>query len=178
MKLFSTHLFFEYLNEYSFSLIMFNILSYIFILINLFLLFFIFDMKYIKTLNELKFFGNLPLISILLVILLLSFAGFPPLLGFISKFLVFIYIISKSNFLFLFLFLFSNMFVIYFYIQNLRFIVSKNISNKFFFKNYFVYLNDNIIYIINFFNFFNVLAIFYFEEFLIFLNFLTSTFYF
>lgn len=178
MEFFLTQFSFEFLNEYSFSLIMFNILSYIFILFNMFLLFFIFDMKYLKTLNELKFFGNLPLISIVLVILLLSFAGFPPLLGFISKFLVFIYIISKSNYLFLFVFLFSNMFVIYFYIQNLRFITSKNINNKFFFKNSLVYLNDNIIYIINFFNFFNVLAIFYFEEFLIFLNLLTSYFYF
>ena len=178
MEFFLKSFSFEYFNEYSFSLIMFNILSYIFILVNLFLIFFIFDMKYLKTLNELKFFGNLPLITTFLVLLLLSFAGFPPLLGFISKFLVFIYLISKSNFLFIFLFLFSNMFIIYFYIQNLRFLVSKNISNKFFLKNYSVYINNNIIYLFNFFNFFNICAIFYFEEFLIFLNFLTSNFYF
>ena len=90
-------------------------------------------MKYLKTLNELKFFGNLPLITTFLILMLLSFAGVPPLLGFLSKFLVFIYIVSKSNYLFLFIFIFSNMFVIYFYIQNLRFLVSKNVGNKFFF---------------------------------------------
>jgi len=178
MEFFLKYFISEDLNEYSFSLILFNVLAYIFVLINLFLVFFMFDMKYLKTLNELKFFGNLPLITTFLVLLLLSFAGVPPLLGFISKFLVFIYIISKSNFLFLFLFVFSNMFVIYFYIQNLRFLVSKGISNKFFLKNYNVYLNNDIIYIFNVFNYFNILAIFYFEEFLIFLNFISSNFYF
>lgn len=178
MKLYSSFFYFEYLNEYSFTLILFNVLAYIFILINIFLIFFLFDVKYLKTLNELKFFGNLPFITIFITILLLSFAGFPPLLGFISKFLVFIYILSKSNVLFLFLFLFSNMFIIYFYIQNLRFITSKNINNKFFYKKNYIFINERIVNIVNVFNFFNILAIFYFEEFLIFLNLITSNFYF
>lgn len=170
--------FFQYFNEYSFSLLLFNILAYIFILINIFLIFFIFDMKYLKTLNELKFFGNLPLITTFLILILLSFAGVPPLLGFISKFLVFIYIISKNNFLFLFLFIFSNMFIIYFYIQNLRFLISKNISNKFFIKKNFVFINQTIIFVFNFFNYFNVFSIFYFEEFIIYLNNISSFYYF
>ena len=170
--------FFEILNEYSFSLLLFSILSYIFILVNIFLIFFIFDMKYLKSLNELKFFGNLPLITIFLVLILLSFAGVPPLLGFLSKFLIFIFILTKNNFLFLFLFIFSNMFVIYFYIQNLRFLVSKNISNKFFIKKNFVNINNNIVYIFNVFNYFNLLAILYFEEFLIYINNISSNYYF
>lgn len=163
-------------NEYNLSILLFNIFSYIFILMNIFLLFFLFDLKYIKTLNDLKFFGNLPLITTFIVILLLSFAGIPPLLGFISKFLIFIFIITKNNYLFLFLFIFSNMFIIYFYIQNLRFVVSKNISNKFFIYNNSIDLNKNLILIFNLFNYLNIFSIFYFEEFLIYLN-LTCSYY-
>jgi len=170
--------FFEYFNEYSFSLIIFNIIVYIFLLINIFLIFFIFDMQYIKTLNELKFFWNLPLITVFLVLLLLSFAGIPPLLGFIGKFLVFIYLFSKHNILMFLIFIFINIFIIYFYVQNLRFLISKNISNKFIIKNNFVYINNNIAFFINFMNYFNLLGIFYFEEFFIFLNFLTTNIYF
>lgn len=165
-------------NEYYFSVLLFNIFSYIFILINMFLIFFLFDLKYIKTLNDLKFFGNLPLITTFIVILLLSFAGIPPLLGFVSKFLIFLFIVSKSNYLFLFLFVFSNMFIIYFYIQNLRFVVSQKIENKFFLKNNYVNLNLNLILIFNYFNYFNIFSIFYFEELIIFLNFISSCYYF
>ena len=163
-------------NEYYLSILLFNIFSYIFILVNIFLLFFLFDLKYVKTLNDLKFFGNLPLITTFTVIILLSFAGIPPLLGFISKFLIFIFIVSKNNYLFLFLFIFSNMFIIYFYIQNLRFVISKNISNKFFLKNNHVNLNISMMFMFNLFNYFNVFCIFYFEEFMIYLN-LISSFY-
>ena len=88
MEFFLKYFISEDLNEYSFSLIFLNIIIYIYMLINLFLIFFIFDIKYFKTLNELKFFGNLPLITIYFVLIILSFAGVPPLLGFISKFLV------------------------------------------------------------------------------------------
>ncbi len=162
--------------EYYFSIMLFNIFSYIFILINIFLVFFLFDLRYIKTLNDLKFFGNIPLITTFIVIILLSFAGIPPLLGFISKFLIFIFLISKNNYLFIFIFVFSNMFIIYFYIQNLRFVVSKSIKNKFFIKNNYININNKLIIYLSIFNYFNVFAIFYFEEFIIYLN-LISSFY-
>jgi NADH:ubiquinone oxidoreductase subunit 2 (subunit N) len=175
---FTSDIFFEYYNEYIFSLILFNILIYIFLLINIFLIFFIFDMKYIKTLNELKFFGNLPLVSVFLVFLLLSFAGIPPLTGFISKFLIFIYVFSKQNIFYFLFFIFVNLFIIYFYIQNLRFLISKNVSNKFIIKNNNIILNSNIFFFFNFFNFFNLLGLFYFEEIFIYLNFISSNIYF
>lgn len=166
---------YDFINqEYYYSVMLFNVFSYIFILINIFLMFFIFDLKYIKTLNDLKFFGNIPLITTFLVILLLSFAGIPPLLGFISKFIIFIFLISKNNYLFIFLFTFSNMFIIYFYIQNLRFVNSKNINNKFFIKNNNIDINDRIIIYLIFFNYFNIFAIFYFEEFMLFLTMISS----
>ena len=119
-------------NFYYLSILIFNLLSYILILYNIFLLFFLFDLKYVKTLNDLKIFGSLPFITISIVIILLSFAGIPPLFGFISKFLSFILLVSKNNFFLIFIFLLSNLFIIYFYIQNLRFLISKKIYNNFF----------------------------------------------
>jgi NADH:ubiquinone oxidoreductase subunit 2 (subunit N) len=164
------------IQEYYFSVLLFNIFSYIFILINIFLMFFLFDLKYIKTLNDLKFFGNIPLITTSIVILLLSFAGIPPLLGFISKFFIFIFLVYKNNYLFIFMFVFSNMFIIYFYIQNLRFITSKNIKNNFFIKNNSIIINNVIIFYFSLFSYFNIFAIFYFEEIIIYFN-MVSSFY-
>ena len=160
--------------NYTISLLLFNVVVYIFILTNVFLLLFLFDLKYLKTLNELKFLGNTSFLTIYLVLLFLSFAGTPPLLGFVSKFLIFIFIFYKQNIFIFLIFIFLNFFSMYFYLQNLRFIVSKNVSDKLIFKNNFIFFNFNIIYIFNFFNFFNLLGILYFEDFFIFLNFLSS----
>jgi len=160
--------------NYSISLLLFNIIIYIFMLTNIFLLLFLFDLKYVKTLNELKFIGNTSFLTIYLVLLFLSFAGTPPLLGFIGKFLIFIFLLYKQNIFLFLLFIFLNFFSMYFYLQNLRFIVSKKITNKILYKNNLICYNTNIIYFFNFFNFFNLLSVFYFEEFFIFLNFINS----
>jgi NADH:ubiquinone oxidoreductase subunit 2 (subunit N) len=74
-----------------------NIYIYIFLLFNIFGLFFLFDLRYLRTLNELKNCGNITFISITLALILISLAGVPPLLGFIGKFLLFIFLIKSSN---------------------------------------------------------------------------------
>ena len=174
MFFFYNNLYIEFEN-YTFSLVLFNVIVYIFILTNIFLMFFLFDLKYLKTLNELKFFGNTSFLTFYLVLIFLSFAGTPPLLGFISKFLIFIFILYKQNIFIFIFFIFLNFFSMYFYLQNLRFIVSKNISNKFLNKNT-KNFNKNIIYLFNLFNFFNLFSILYFEDFFIFLNCMSSFF--
>jgi len=163
-----------YYNFYFFSLILLNIFIYIFLLINLFLIFFLFDIKYIKTLSDLKIFNNSSYFYISTVVILLSLAGIPPLAGFVGKFLIFIYIFYKNNILVFLLFIFINVFIIYFYLQNLRFLVSKTSSNQFYFHLYKVSLNSNCIKYINICNFFNVFFILYLEEFIIFLNYISS----
>jgi len=159
--------------NYTLSLLLFNVIVYIFMLMNIFLLLFLFDLRYLKTLNELKFLNNTSFLTVYLVLLFLSFAGTPPLLGFVSKFLIFIFILYKQNIFIFFIFLLLNFFSMYFYLQNLRFIVSKNITNKLIYKNNNIF-NVNIIYLFNIFNFFNLFSIFYFEDFFIFLNYSTS----
>jgi NADH:ubiquinone oxidoreductase subunit 2 (subunit N) len=165
---------FEFFNEYSFSIIFFNIIIYIVIMINIFFIFFTFNTNVLKTLNELKYAYNLQFISMSLVLVFLSLAGIPPLSGFVSKFLIFIQIFFKSNIILFLLFLFLNTFVIYFYIQNLRFLISKKISNIFIIKNSFVILSVISIFKINILNFFNLFSIFYIEDFLSYLNLVSS----
>jgi hypothetical protein len=59
----------------------------------------------------------------------------------------------------------------YFYIQNLRFLVKKNIGRTpFIIKNNKAYINFNLIFIIVFLNFLNLFGLFFTEDFLIFIN--------
>jgi NADH:ubiquinone oxidoreductase subunit 2 (subunit N) len=119
------------------ALILLNIYIYIYLLLNLFIYLFVFDLKHIKSLIDLKKINNITFMHINVLLIFLSFAGIPPLMGFLSKFLIFIYIFYKNNILFFLIFLIANMFIIYFYLQNLKFLVSKSSSNLFLIK-----LND------------------------------------
>ena len=73
----------------------------------------------LKILNSSNFF------LLTIIFLFLSLAGIPPLVGFIGKFLMLILFFNQNYFLFIILFFLLNLFMIYFYIQNLRFLWRK-----------------------------------------------------
>jgi NADH-quinone oxidoreductase subunit N len=125
---------------------------------------FLFDTKQIKSLSNLKVFNRINFISVTVVLSLLSMSGIPPLAGFVGKFLLFNYLFLNQKYFFIFLFSFLNFFSIYFYIQNLRFIISKTQSNFFLFNGYYVFFNTGLINIIVLLNMFNFLSILYFED--------------
>ena len=157
--------------EYVLSLFFFNIVIYISMLTLFFCLFFLFDLKFFKTLNELKGLANYTFITSSIIVLLLSIAGIPPLFGFVGKFLIFIFIFAKKQFFLIFFLIFFNFFAMYFYIQNLWFLVKKNNGRTpFIIKNSRVYLNFNLIYIIVSLNFLNLFGLFFTEDFLIYIN--------
>ncbi len=156
--------------DFGLSLVLVNILVYVILLFTMFSLIFIFDLRFFRTLNELKSFGNLQFFLITCAFTLLSMAGVPPLFGFSSKFLMFIFIFLKKNLFFIFFFSIINFFTIYFYIQNLRFLVSKSNNFFFFFKKNYTYINFTLVYILVIFNFFNFFGIFFIEDILIFLD--------
>ena len=166
------------INFYFLFLLFLNIFLYIFLLVNIFLVLFLFDVKYIKTLTDLKIFNNVSYLYLTVSVIFLSFAGIPPLSGFIGKFLIFIYIFYKNNYLVFILFLFINMFIIYFYLQNLRFLVSKSPKNKFYFQYNKAYLNSKCVKYVNICNFFNAFLLIYIEEFLILINFYVTNLFF
>ena len=97
----------------------------------------------------------------------MSLAGLPPLAGFLGKLLLFVYFLFKSYYL-IGIILVLNMFMMFFYLQNLRFLVKKHnyINNTS--KTYLPYFNFNSIIYLIILNFLNIFSIFIFEDFILF----------
>jgi len=163
--------------EYGVSLILLNITVYVVLLFILFGILFLFDIRFFKTLNEFKGTGSLIFLSITVLVVLLAMAGIPPMLGFVGKFLMFIYFIFKQNYLIATFFTFFNFFVIYFYIQNVKFMITKSPTNLFVVKSNFVYFNFIFIYYLILFNFINFFGVFFCEDILFFFSFIGSLLY-
>ena len=153
--------------DYSLSIIYINILSYLYLNFCLFTLIFVFDTNLFKTLNDFKIISNIPFFSITILILLFSLAGVPPMIGFISKSLIFVFMFFKKNFFFILLLSLLNFFIIYFYIRNIRYLVSRSSKYNFLFDQNYSFINFNLILLLVFFNFLNLTSIFFIEDFLI-----------
>jgi NADH-quinone oxidoreductase subunit N len=153
--------------EYGLSLIYLNIISYLYLNFALFIVIFIFNVDFLKTVNDLKSIGNLPFFSITLIMIIFSLAGVPPTLGFVSKSLVFLYLFFKKNLFFLFFLTVLNFLIMYFYIRNIRYIVTKSYSSHFLFDHNYAFYNWNLVVSLAFFNVLNFLSIFFVEDLLI-----------
>ena len=83
----------------------------------------------IKTLFSFATVGASNVYTKILMLIILSLAGVPPLLGFFSKIFVFV-LIANSSLVILFPSLFILLFIgLYFYVQNLRFLNSTSVSD-------------------------------------------------
>lgn len=160
-------------NEYIISLFFFNIIVYVLLLTLFFSLFFLFDLRFFKTLNELKGLSNYSFVTTSIILLILSMSGIPPFFGFVSKFLLFIFIFFKKQFLLIFFLIFFNFFAMYFYIQNIRYLVKKNNSRApFVIKNNTVFLNFSLIFLVVLLNFINIFGLIFTEDVFIFLSYI------
>lgn len=160
--------------EYGFGLLLVNIIVYLVLLFLVFSIFFLFNSNEIRTLNEFKNLYLSNFIIMLFFFTLLSFAGMPPLLGFLGKFLVIIFLLLKNQYLVFFIFSVVNIFMIYFYIQNLRFSLKKTKSNINYFKNNYQTLNIKNFNLIILLSFLNIFSIFFFSDILIVFNYISS----
>jgi len=154
--------------EYGLSIVYINIISYLYLNFCFFTTLFVFNINSFKTLNDFKSLGNLPFFTTTLILVLFSLAGVPPTLGFVSKSLIFIFMFFKKNFLFLAILTVLNLFILYFYVRNIRYFITKSNTYHFLYNNNYSFINWNLILLILFFNFFNFLSIFFIEDFLIF----------
>jgi len=161
---------FSSFESFGFSLIFFNILIYIISLATIFFVFFFFNLNSFLNLSNIKIFSSSSFFYMVIILTLLSLVGMPPLLGFVGKFLMVIFVNLKTQFLIFLIFVLLNLLMIYFYIQNFRFLVKKSNSTEFisFFKTN--ELNLNIIKILIFFLFFTTFGIFFFDDFFLIIN--------
>ena len=140
LKCTSIHVFHMFI-EYGLSIIYVNVVSYLYLNFSIFTLMFLFDLKNFRTLKDFKYLGNLPFITVTFIVLLFSLAGVPPTLGFVSKSLIFIFMFFKKNYLFLVMLTVLNLFILYFYVRNSRYFITKSTSYWFLYKNNYAHLN-------------------------------------
>lgn len=140
-----------------------NLLSYIISLSILILILVIFKKDSTNYNNELSITLFINQIKFSLIISLLSLSGLPPLFGFFSKFFIVLFIASKAQWILLFLFSIFNLFSLYFYFQQLRYISQDNKKKEFkiILNNF--YLNYNLLFIFSVFTFFICFGGFFLE---------------
>jgi NADH:ubiquinone oxidoreductase subunit 2 (subunit N) len=143
---------------------------YIFLVFSFFILLNTFDIRYIKNLSDLKKFGVIFPFNLLFLITILSFAGIPPLFGFSIKLILFLLIINSAAFFFLIFVSLFNFFTLYFYIQNVRYIINNSSNNFFIYLNNFVFLSDNVMFFSIVFLLINLAGIIYLADLLIIFN--------
>lgn len=126
--------------EYILGLINYTSLIYIGMVIGIFGVLCLFDTRFLKTLNELKYTARTFTYASLLGLFFLSLAGIPPLAGFVAKFLLFMIFISQTNPHFLFTLILFNLFALMFYTQNVRFLVSRQPRPYYVYKHSYTYV--------------------------------------
>jgi len=154
--------------NYGFSILFFNVYIYILILYFLFNIFFLFKSNKFISLNTLKGVSGYNYINNTILLILVSMAGIPPLLGFFGKFLAFNFLFYKNNVILIIIFSFMNFFSIYFYIQNIKFLKKKNFKNFFFLKKNKILLNKIILNKLTLLNYINIFGIGYINIILLF----------
>jgi len=127
--------------DYGLSIIYINVVAYLYLNFSLFTALFVFNLNGLRTLNDFKYLGNLPFFTVSFILILFSLAGVPPTLGFVSKSLIFIFMFFKKNFFFLFVLTILNLFIMYFYVRNVRYFITKSNSYHFIYKNNYAFLN-------------------------------------
>jgi NADH:ubiquinone oxidoreductase subunit 2 (subunit N) len=168
----SIFLFFDasFFESYGFSLILCNILIYLLTLTVIFYIFFFFNLNNFLNISNIKLFSTSNFFYLAIILSLLSLVGMPPLLGFVGKFLLVIFINLKSQYYIFCLFVLLNLLMIYFYIQNFRFLVKKTNSNNYSYVFQSNELNLPVLRIIVFLMFFTLFGIFLFDDFFLIIN--------
>lgn len=91
-------------------------------------------------------------------------AGIPPFAGFVSKFMLFGLLLLTQKYTYIVLFSVMNLFSIYFYIQNTRFLIRNQQANIFLIVGFYSFSNKKLFFKIVFMNFFNLVGLFFFED--------------
>ena len=120
---------------------------YIFLVFTFFLLLNTFDMRFIKNLSDFKKFGTTFPFNLLFLVTIMSFAGVPPLFGFSIKLILFLFLVNGSALFYVGILAFFNFFTLYFYIQNVRYVVNNSSSNFYIYVNNFAHISESSMFV-------------------------------
>lgn len=143
---------------------------YVILVFSMFLLLNIFDLKYIKHLSDFKKLGLIFPVNLMFLIMILSFAGIPPLFGFSIKLVTFLLMIKGTVFFYTAFIAVFNFFTLYFYVQNVRYVINDSSNNYYVYINNFVYFSENVLFLLLLSMFLNLGGIFYLSDMCIFLS--------
>ena len=108
--------------------------------------------------------------NLIFLIVIMSFAGIPPLFGFSIKLILFLVLINNSSIIFVLVLALFNFFTLYFYIQNVRYIVNDSGNTFYVYNKNFAYLNEISIFILLFTLIINLVGVLYLSDILIFFS--------
>jgi NADH-quinone oxidoreductase subunit N len=143
-----------------------------FLIYNITLIFILFILNYLKTYKnkEINFLTDLknlyiknPIIAFLLLVIICSFAGIPPFIGFLSKFAILLSLLNSNYYFVVFFVLFLSLLSSYYYLKIIKLIFFEffNKSNfskmSSFFLNYPISRTSYSFYLLNFFFFFVII---------------------
>jgi NADH:ubiquinone oxidoreductase subunit 2 (subunit N) len=116
----------------SFFVVIFYLLCYSITLMSFFFFLLHFRFKFFKEifyLYDLSFISKYNIgLSIFLIVLFFSFAGVPPLIGFFSKFYLFLFLINNYNYFLVFFILLSGVISSFYYVRIIRILLFNNLK--------------------------------------------------
>jgi NADH:ubiquinone oxidoreductase subunit 2 (subunit N) len=116
----------------SFFVVIFYLLGYSITLMSFFFLLLHFRFRFFKEffyLYDLSFVSKTNImLSINLIVLFFSFAGIPPLIGFFSKFYLFLFLINNYNYFLVFFVLLSGVISSFYYVRIIRILMFNNLK--------------------------------------------------
>lgn len=136
----------NYFTEFVYLISISILFIYVFLVFTFFLLLNTYDIRFIKNLSDLKKFGLTFPFNLMFLITIMSFAGIPPLFGFSIKLILFLLLINGASLFFVGLLALFNFFTLYFYIQNVRYVVNNSKNTFYIYTNNFVYISDCVMF--------------------------------
>ena len=146
------------------------IFVYVLLSFTLFFLFNLFDVRFVKTLSDFKKFGLMFPTNLFFLVTIMSFAGIPPLFGFSIKLMLFLILINSTAIFYSVLLAIFNFFTLYFYIQNVRYIVNNSSSNYYLYINHFAHVSESLFFLLIIMFLINLGGVIYLSDFIIFFS--------
>lgn len=150
--------------EAGLAILLTNVFIYVNTLALIFTIFYLFDIQINKLLTDFKKFGMNYFVTLSLILGLMSLAGFPPFVGFIGKFMIFLYLILSDKYFWATLAAIYTFFAMFFYLYMNKYIVTNKTTTNYYIVKNFAFINFNFIVLLVLLSFLNLTGLLFFNE--------------